>query len=60
MLKLKNLQEQLQNLKVVFNAALGDPDVSIEELRKMREQISGLENLIEERKRFLFGRNFDN
>jgi hypothetical protein len=60
MLKLKSLQLQLQNLKVAFNDSLGNPEVSIEELRQIREQIKALEQLIEERKTFLFGRKSDN
>jgi hypothetical protein len=59
MLKLKSLQLQLENLKVVFNEAIGNQDISIEELRKIREQISGLENLIEQKK-ILFGSGSNN
>ena len=60
MLKLKSLQEQLENVKIVFNAALRNQDISVDELRKIRDQIIQLENLIEERKNFLSRSNSDN
>jgi hypothetical protein len=53
MLKLQSLETQLQNLKVVFTDALANQDISIEELRRIRLQITDLEKLIEERKAFL-------
>jgi len=60
MLKLKSLQEQLESVKIVFNAALSNQDISVDELRKIRDQIIQLENLIEERKSFLSRSNSDN
>jgi hypothetical protein len=60
MLKLKSLQLQLENLKVVFNEAMSNPNISVQELRNMREQIVELQQLIEERKKFLLGQNSDN
>jgi hypothetical protein len=60
MLELKTLQLQLQNLKVTFNEALADPGISIEELRKIRVQITDLEKLIIDRKVFLQRRDSTN
>ena len=60
MLQLKSLQLQLQNLKVLFNDALANPEVSLDELRKIREQINEVEKHIEERKTLLFGGKSEN
>ena len=60
MLQLQSLQLQLQNLKVLFNDSLADQDVTVEELRKIREQIKEVERRIEERKVFLQRRDSTN
>jgi len=60
MLQLKSLQLQLQNLRVLFNDALANPAVSLDELRKIREQINDVEKRIEERKTLLFGGKNEN
>jgi hypothetical protein len=60
MLRLQSLQLQLQNLKVLFSDALGDQHVSIEQLRKIREQIKEIERRIEERRGFLERRDSTN
>jgi hypothetical protein len=60
MLQLQSLQLELQNLKVRFSDALADQDVSIEELRNIREDIKEVERSIEERKAFLQRRDSTN
>jgi peptidoglycan hydrolase CwlO-like protein len=60
MLKLQDLENQLKNLNVVFNDAFANQDISIEELKKIRAQISDLEKLISDRKVFLKGQDLNN
>ena len=60
MLQLQSLEIQLKNLKAVFNDALANQDISLEELRIIRTQINELEKLIEERKAFLIRQNLNN
>jgi len=60
MLKLQDLENQLKNLNLVFNDAFANQDISIEELKKMRAQISDLEKLILDRKVFLKSQDLNN
>jgi hypothetical protein len=60
MLQLKSLQLQLKSLKVLFSDAMANEKVSIDDLRKIREQIKEVEMRIEERKTFLFGGSTNN
>ena len=60
MLKLQDLENQLKNLNVVFNDAFANQDISIEELKKIRAQISDLEKLILDRKVFLKSQDLNN
>jgi len=60
MLKLQDLENQLKNLNIVFNDAFANQDISIEELKKIRAQISDLEKLISDRKVFLKGQDLNN
>ena len=50
MLELQNLEIQLKNFKTAFNDGLANPEISIEELRKIRAQINDLEKIILDRK----------
>jgi len=60
MLKLQDLENQLKNLNAVFNDAFANQDISIEELKKIRAQISDLEKLILDRKVFLKSQDLNN
>jgi len=60
MLKLQDLENQLKNLNAVFNDAFANQDISIEELKKIRTQISDLEKLILDRKVFLKSQDLNN
>ena len=60
MFKLQDLENQLKNLNIVFNDAFANQDISIEELKKMRAQISDLEKLILDRKVFLKSQDLNN
>lgn len=60
MFELHNLQLQLQNLKFLFSDALTNAEVSIDELRKIRDQMHNTKKLIAERKAFLSGRITEN
>ena len=60
MFELHNLQLQLQNLKFLFSEGFANPEISIDELRKIREQIKSTEKLIEERKALLLRKESNN